>query len=233
MKRTAVIAAAGFVACVLLANYATTEYGMVPVGFGLAATAGTYFAGLAFILRDSVQDAAGRRAVLGIIVAGAALSYLVSDPFIALASGVAFLVSEVADMAVYTPLRKGGYLRAAIASNVVGAFVDTVLFLWIAGFPIVDALAGQMVGKTAVTLAAVVLVVVWRVRRHPVRATGAETVLADVTYLHVACTAPRCTWTHDFELVTTVSATEASAAHFHNETRRRAVLRQPVNATGA
>jgi hypothetical protein len=37
-------AALGFIATILAANYVTTEYGMVPVGFGLVATAGTYFA---------------------------------------------------------------------------------------------------------------------------------------------------------------------------------------------
>jgi uncharacterized PurR-regulated membrane protein YhhQ (DUF165 family) len=104
-----VTVSAAFLATILAANYVTTEYGMVPVGFGLVATAGTYFAGLAFVLRDSVQDAGGRRLVLTLIIAGALLSYLVSDPFIALASGVAFLVSETVDMGIYTPLRKRGY----------------------------------------------------------------------------------------------------------------------------
>lgn len=147
---TATLSAA-FIATILAANYVTTEYGMVPVGFGLVATAGTYFAGLAFVLRDSVQDAGGKRLVLAIIVAGALLSYLVSDPFIALASGVAFLVSEVCDLAIYTPLRRKGYIRAATASNIVGAVVDTFLFLWIAGFPIAGAWQGQVVGKLLVT----------------------------------------------------------------------------------
>lgn len=164
-KTLAALAAATFLACILLANYVTTEYGMVPVGFGLVATAGTYLAGLTFVLRDSVQDAYGKAATLCLVVLGAGLSYLVSDPFIALASGVAFLASELADLAIYTPLRKRGYIRAAIASNVVGAFVDTVLFLWIAGFPIADAIAGQMVGKVAVTAAVVALVAAYRVRR--------------------------------------------------------------------
>jgi len=172
-RRTiATVTAAAFVACIVAANYVTTEYGMVPVGFGLVATAGTYFAGLTFVLRDTVQDTAGKFATAGLIVLGAVVSYAVSDPFIALASGVAFLASEAADLAVYTPLRARGYLRAAVASNVVGAFVDTVLFLWIAGFPIRDALAGQMVGKLAVTLAVVVLVIGVRgaVSRESVRA---------------------------------------------------------------
>lgn len=158
-------AVAGFIATILAANYVTTEYGMVPVGFGLVATAGTYFAGLAFVLRDTVQDAYGKRAVFALIVLGAALSYLVSDPFIALASGIAFAASETADLLVYSPLRKRGYIRAAIASNVVGALVDTVLFLWIAGFPIADAIAGQIVGKATVTGVVVLAVAAFRVRK--------------------------------------------------------------------
>ena len=164
-------AIAGFLGVILAANYVTTAYGLIAVGFGLYATAGTYLAGLAFVLRDAVQDTAGRRAALVVIVAGAALSYLITDPFIALASGVAFLVSEAADFAVYTPLRQRGYLRAAIASNIVGALVDTFLFLWIAGFPVVDAWQGQMVGKFTVTAVTVLLVMAARaVLRQPVRA---------------------------------------------------------------
>jgi uncharacterized PurR-regulated membrane protein YhhQ (DUF165 family) len=101
---------------------------------------------------------------------GAALSFLVSDPFIALASAVAFGLSELADLAVYTPLRKRGYLRAAIASNIVGAFVDTIAFLTIAGFPVMVALPGQMVGKLLVTAAAVGVVIAVRMARKPVAA---------------------------------------------------------------
>lgn len=158
-------AAVGLLACILAANFVTTRFGIVPVGFGLMATAGTYFAGLTFVLRDLLQDAVGKAWTLGMIAAGAALSFLLADPFIALASAVAFLLAEVADLAVYTPLRKRGYIRAAIASNVVGSFVDTIAFLTIAGFPIQAALAGQMIGKLVVTAAAVVLVVAFRAWR--------------------------------------------------------------------
>ena len=155
--KTAALAAA-FLGCILAANYVTSRYGMVPVGFGLIATAGTYFAGLSFVLRDSLHDAAGKRWTLAIIAAGAALSFLIAAPFIALASAVAFGLSETADLAVYSPLRKRGYIRAAVASNVVGSLVDTVAFLAIAGFPVMAALPGQMAGKLAITLAAVVIV---------------------------------------------------------------------------
>jgi uncharacterized PurR-regulated membrane protein YhhQ (DUF165 family) len=162
-KRTiGILAAITFLGCILAANYVTSRYGMVPVGFGLVATAGTYFAGLTFVLRDTMQDEIGRRAVLVVIVAGGLLSYLVSDPFIATASAVAFLASESADFAVYTPLRRRGYVRAAVASNIVGALVDTVLFLKIAGFPVQQAIAGQLVGKLLLTAGVVALVIVAR-----------------------------------------------------------------------
>lgn len=219
-RRTkAALVGAAFLAVILAANYVTTEYGLIPVGLGLTATAGTYFAGLAFVLRDSLQDFAGRWAVLGFIVAGALLSYLVSDPFIALASGTAFLFSELADLAVYTPLRRAGYLRAAVASNVVGTVVDTFLFLWVAGFPIAGAWQGQFVGKLTVTAVALALVVAYRMWKHPVRAVGDVATLSDGDgFTKVACTAPRCGWTHAFIADDT---TEKRATALHNETRRR------------
>ena len=166
--RLAPVVALMFLTCILAANVVTTDFGMVPVGFGLTATAGTYFAGATFILRDALQDVAGKRWALAVIALGAVLSFAVSDPFIALASAVAFGMSELADLAVYTPLRKRGYIRAAIASNIVGAIVDTIVFLWIAGFPILDAIAGQMVGKLAITAVAVIAVAIYRAHRKQV-----------------------------------------------------------------
>lgn len=159
-----------FIATIVAANAVTTKYGVVPLGFGLVATAGTYFVGLAFILRDAVQDLLGRW-VFAVIAAGAVLSFTISAPAIAVASAVAFLVSELADLAIYTPLRPYGYLRAAVASNVVGAIADTVLFLTIAGFPLGRVLFGQVVGKLALTLLAVVVLSGIRLlRAQPARA---------------------------------------------------------------
>lgn len=164
--------AASFLACILAANYVTTRFGMVPVGFGLVATAGTYFAGLTFILRDALQDSFGKIWTLAVIIAGALLSFLVADPFIALASAVAFGLSELADFAVYTPLRKRGYIRAVIASNVVGSLIDTIVFLTIAGFPVFLALPGQMSGKLIVTGAFAFFVVLFRLRRAIIEAAA-------------------------------------------------------------
>mgnify|MGYP001566536698 CR=1 FL=1 len=135
-----------YVACIPAANFAITQWGVIPIGFGLLAPAGVMFAGLAFSLRDWTQEALGRARVLGAIGVGALLSLAVSDPFVAAASATAFLVSELADFAVYQPLRARGLILAVVASNVVGMAVDSVLFLAVAGFPMA-LLAGLMIGK--------------------------------------------------------------------------------------
>lgn len=160
MTTIGVVAVAGYVATVFAANWAIDRWGAVPVGFGLVAPAGVYFAGLAFTLRDITQDTLGRSWVLAAIIVGALLSAFVSTQF-ALASGVAFLFSELFDFAVYTPLRDRNWLGAVALSNVVGLITDSVLFLWIA-FGSLEYLNGQIVGKAWVTLAAVAVLLVWR-----------------------------------------------------------------------
>lgn len=140
---------------IIAANWLTTEYGFVAVGFGLVATAGTYAAGVALGIRDVLQDHAGRPWLLGTILVGGGISYLIADPFIAIASAVAFTVSELVDWGVYTPLRgkaaegSNRWSGAVIGSNLVGAVVDTAIFIGIAfgAAAISGAMAGQFVGK--------------------------------------------------------------------------------------
>lgn len=152
--------ALGYILTIFAANWAIARFGGVPVGFGLEAPAGVYFAGLAFTLRDLTQERLGRRWTVGAILIGAALSATVSREF-ALASGAAFLFSELADFVVYTPLRQHHWLGAVLASNTVGLIVDSVLFLSLA-FGSLQFLAGQVVGKGWMTVLAVVLLSMWR-----------------------------------------------------------------------
>ena len=160
----------GYIAVIILANWAIQTFGVVPVGFGLQAPAGVYFAGFAFTLRDLVQERLGRMATVAAIVIGAALSALVSPQF-AVASGVAFLLSELADFAVYTPLRRRNWLLAVALSNTMGLVADSVLFLQLA-FGSLDFLAGQVVGKLWMTVLAVALLSIWRRRLDPSTAPG-------------------------------------------------------------
>ena len=69
------------------------------------------------------------------------------------ASATAFLLSELADFAVYTPLQSRGLVLAVLASSVVGLVIDSVLFLWLA-FGSLDYVAGQIVGKLWMVLLA-------------------------------------------------------------------------------
>jgi hypothetical protein len=167
-RRTGWVLAVGYVGAILAANWATARFGVVPVAPGMVATAGTYAAGAALVLRDAVQEHLGRRAVVLAVVVGAVLS-AVTAPALALASGVAFLLAEFADFAVYTPLRRRGWIPAVVASNAVGAVVDTAVFLAVAGLPVTAAtVAGQLVGKGWATVAAVAAVLVLRRARRAV-----------------------------------------------------------------
>ena len=156
---------AGYVACIVGANLLITHVGIVPVGFGLSAPAGVYLAGLAFTARDWTQETLGRWWTVGAIVLGAALSALLS-PQLALASGVAFLLAEALDMAIYTPLRGRTFLGAVVASGLVGTVVDSALFLGLA-FGSLEFLAGQVVGKWTMTLLAAGALFVLRRRLAP------------------------------------------------------------------
>jgi len=159
---------AAYIAVIFAANWAVVTLGPVTVpGTALVAPAGVFFAGLAFTLRDLTQDSLGRRWTYAAIIVGASLSGLLSGP-LALASAVAFLFSETADLAVYTPFRKRRWLAAVTASNLVGLVLDSLLFLWLA-FGSFEYLAGQIVGKLEMTVLAVALL--WGRRallsRHP------------------------------------------------------------------
>lgn len=139
--------------CILLANWLSSHFGLVPVGFGLEASAGTYAAGAALLARDLVQRVAGIPLTLAAMATGVLLSFVLADPHIATASAVAFGAAELVDLLVYTPVaRRYGWGRAVLASNVCSIPVDTYVFLALAGFPITWAsIGGQLVGKLAWT----------------------------------------------------------------------------------
>ena len=135
---------------------------LIPVGFDVMAPSGVIMAGLALVLRDLVQRRLGKLWALGAIVVGALLSALIAPQALVLASGAAFLVSELADFAVYTPLQKKRLVLAVFMSGVVGLVVDSILFLQLA-FGSLDFLSGQIIGKTWMIVLA--LPIIWWIRR--------------------------------------------------------------------
>src|SRR5262245_14972966 len=129
----------------------------------LLAPSGVFVIGLAFVLRDFVQRHLGRDWTITAILAGAALSAFVAAPDLVLASFASFLLSELADMAVYTPLHQRRLALAVLASGLVGAIVDSAVFLLLA-FGNLAYLDGLIVGKLWASLAAFGLLIALRQR---------------------------------------------------------------------
>lgn len=119
---------------------------LIPVGLGLAAPSGVLMIGAALVLRDMVHEAAGVKAALLAIAIGGLLSWFVAPPALIFASLASFVLAELADLAIYTPLRRRHLGLAVLSSGVVGAAVDSAIFLWLA-FGSLDFIEGQMIGK--------------------------------------------------------------------------------------
>ena len=136
---------------------------LVPVAPGLMAPSGVIMAGAALVLRDLVQRRLGATTSSLAILVGAVLSAMLAPPALVVASAAAFLLSEFADLAVYTPLVRRGLIVAVVASSVVGLVVDSIVFLWLA-FGSLDFLLGQIVGKAWVVLLSIPFVA-WLRRR--------------------------------------------------------------------
>ena len=136
---------------------------LIPVAPGLMAPSGVLMVGVALVLRDLLHRRLGVAAAVAAILIGAGLSGLVAPLSLITASAAAFLISEFADLAVYTPLQERRFIAAVIASSMVGLVVDSIVFLWLA-FGSLEFLAGQVVGKAWMVLLAVPFIMYLRRR---------------------------------------------------------------------
>ncbi len=136
---------------------------VVPVAPGLMAPSGVMLVGVALVLRDLVQRRLGAGLSALAILFGSGLSALLAPASLVLASATAFLLSELADLAVYTPLARRRLVAAVVASSFAGLVVDSIVFLWLA-FGSLDFLVGQIVGKSWMVLLSIPFVA-WLRRR--------------------------------------------------------------------
>lgn len=134
-------------AIVAASNYLVT----IPVSsiFGIDMNAATGFAfsdyvqwaafsyPVAFLVTDVMNrvygPSAARRVIAVGFVFGVALSWYLSDPRIAMASGTAFLVAQMLDVSVFDRLRHGVWWKAPLVSSLLAGTVDSVLF-WTLAF---------------------------------------------------------------------------------------------------
>jgi queuosine precursor transporter len=159
-RREGFVFLAAFVACIPVANFMIQHVGtecvangpcLVPVAPGLTAPSGVLMVGLALVLRDLLQRRLGLWWSVGAILLGAILSAAFAPPALVVASATAFLLSETADLLVFTPLQHSGLVGAAMASSAVALVVDSVVFLGLA-FGSLQFLPGQVIGKALMVL---------------------------------------------------------------------------------
>ena len=115
---------------------------------------------IAFLVTDltnrGLGNAAARKVVFVGFAAAVGLSIWLATPRIALASGAAFLVAQLLDIAVFDRLRRASWWRAPLISSALASTLDTALFFSLAfagtGLPWITWAIGDYGVKIAVAL---------------------------------------------------------------------------------
>lgn len=114
--------------------------------FGQWLTWGAFTYPLAFLVTDVMNRVYGVTAARKVVIAGFVTGVVCSligtqimgeyGPLvtlrIAIGSGVAFLIAQLMDVAIFDRLRSGAWWRAPLASTLIGSSIDTILFFSIA-----------------------------------------------------------------------------------------------------
>ena len=116
---------------------------------------------IAFLVTDLTNRGLGASAARRVVYVGFAaavgLSIWLATPRIALASGAAFLMAQLLDIAVFSRLRRATWWRAPLISSTLASALDTVLFFTLAfagtGLPWMTWAVGDYGVKIAVALA--------------------------------------------------------------------------------
>lgn len=143
--------AAVFAMCAAVtASNVLVQYSFHYLGLEHILTYGAFVYPFAFLVNDLTNRRFGprgaRRVVYAGFITGLAVSWLLASPRIAIASGVAFLLAQLIDIAVFTPLRRTSWWKAPLAAAVSGSLIDTILFFSIAFsdlFSFIDVMTGQ------------------------------------------------------------------------------------------
>lgn len=176
MKKIGLLLAA-YLGLVVLANWLASAY-LVTVPFtGYLAPAGVFCIGAVLVIRDWLQQLTSARygtvrgllASLPVVYAAGGISWLAGElagwtslERIAVASMVAFSVSETVEAVVFAPLRRRSLTAGVAVSATVGNAIDSWLFLWIA-FGSQALFLGNFVGKLEMIAVGVALTAVRRV----------------------------------------------------------------------
>ena len=148
---------AAYILAIVLVNWLFDALPIVETPLGAWPPA-SIVVGFVLILRDMAQREVGHYVLVAMLAAGVVTWFMV-DPFIALASVAAFLVSETADWIVYTVTRRP--LRDRIlASSAVSSPLDSAVFLGLIGLLSPASFILQTLSKFTGAL------VIWGILRH-------------------------------------------------------------------
>ena len=125
---------------VVVASNILVQYPLTGTLFGInlgdLLTWGAFTYPIAFLITDLTNRQFGpsiaRRVVMAGFVVGVTLSFWTSIPRIAVASGTAYLIGQLLDIAVFNRLRQQSWWRAPLAGSMFGSALDTALFFSIA-----------------------------------------------------------------------------------------------------
>jgi uncharacterized PurR-regulated membrane protein YhhQ (DUF165 family) len=151
-------ATALYIALIVAVNYGFTVVPLVKLPDGTMWPPMSLVVGFIFVVRDFAQREIGHKVLLAML-AGAALSYVMASPFVAAASVAAFLVSELADWAVYSFTRRP-LAQRVLLSSAIGTPLDSAVFLALIGHFSVAGMATMTASKMLGALA-----VWWLLRR--------------------------------------------------------------------
>lgn len=145
-----------YIAAIVLVNWMFTAIAPWPTPLGDLYLANVVV-GFIFVLRDYAQRETGHYILFATAAAGV-LTWFMVDPAIAVASITAFVLSETADWAVYSFLRRPLSQRILI-SSMIALPLDTFAFQYLAGYLTPAAFATEIVSK------ALGVVLVWYLLR--------------------------------------------------------------------
>lgn len=153
MKRLYVPLAVVYIGLAILANWLASRYVITVPFTDYLAPAGVLCIGAVLVIRDWLQQLRGLWASLALMVVAGGASYLVglaagwtSLQKIAIASVVAFLISETVEAVVFTPLRNRNLTLGVALSATIGNAIDSYIFLALA-FGSQAFFMGNFVGK--------------------------------------------------------------------------------------
>ena len=121
---------------VVVTSNMLVQYPFKPLGLDDLLTWGAFTYPVAFFITDITNRRYGPQKAriivfIGFIVA-VFLSIMFATPRIAIASGTAFLISQLIDVTIFSKLRDAKWWKAPLVSSSVGSIIDTIIFFSIA-----------------------------------------------------------------------------------------------------